>query len=227
MPRPDSVTIADHDAGGRARQRNGERILGAFHHGIDDVAQGDMSRGSTCAAPPPGNRRACRQVRQAARCSRNTSPQAKSCIGMNRCPRSAHHDAQARQFGARHAVDAAALGLEMNRSKTSHVVKDRRDDRPDHNLPVRHTPRNSAMTKAAAPIIGGMICPPVEAVASTPAAKCGGKPERFISGIEIGTIDHNVGNCAAGDGAEQTRGDDRHLPRAARAMAGQGSLRNP
>ena len=35
-------------------------------------------------------------------------------------------------------------------------------------------------------MIGGMIWPPVEAVASTPAAKCGGKPERFISGMEIG-----------------------------------------
>jgi hypothetical protein len=42
------------------------------------------------------------------------------------------------------------------------------------------------MTKAAAPMMGGMICPPVEATASTPAAKCGLKPVRFISGIEIG-----------------------------------------
>ncbi len=33
---------------------------------------------------------------------------------------------------------------------------------------------------------GGMICPPVDATASTPAAKCGGKPVRFINGIEIG-----------------------------------------
>ena len=35
-------------------------------------------------------------------------------------------------------------------------------------------------------MIGGMIWPPVEAVASTPAAKCGGKPERFIKGMDIG-----------------------------------------
>ena len=35
-------------------------------------------------------------------------------------------------------------------------------------------------------MIGGMICPPVDAVASTPAAKWAGKPVRFISGIEIG-----------------------------------------
>ena len=34
-------------------------------------------------------------------------------------------------------------------------------------------PRNSAMTKAAAPMTGGMICPPVEATASTAPAKCG------------------------------------------------------
>ena len=35
-------------------------------------------------------------------------------------------------------------------------------------------------------MIGGMIWPPVDAIASTPAAKCGWKPVRFISGIEIG-----------------------------------------
>ena len=35
-------------------------------------------------------------------------------------------------------------------------------------------------------MIGGMICPPVEATASTAAAKCGLKPVRFISGMEIG-----------------------------------------
>ena len=33
------------------------------------------------------------------------------------------------------------------------------------------TPSVSAMMKATAPITGGMICPPIEAVASTPAAK--------------------------------------------------------
>src|ERR671914_617160 len=42
------------------------------------------------------------------------------------------------------------------------------------------------MTKAAAPMMGGMIWPPVDATASTPAAKCGLKPVRFMSGIEIG-----------------------------------------
>jgi hypothetical protein len=39
------------------------------------------------------------------------------------------------------------------------------------------------MTKAAAPMIGGMICPPVLATASTAAANGGRKPVRFISGI--------------------------------------------
>ena len=32
---------------------------------------------------------------------------------------------------------------------------------------------NSAMRKAAAPMMGGIICPPVEAVASTAAANSG------------------------------------------------------
>ncbi len=31
--------------------------------------------------------------------------------------------------------------------------------------------RNSTIRNAAAPMIGGVICPPVEAAASTPAAK--------------------------------------------------------
>jgi hypothetical protein len=33
--------------------------------------------------------------------------------------------------------------------------------------------RNSIMTKAAAPMIGGVICPPALAAASTAPAKCG------------------------------------------------------
>ncbi len=39
------------------------------------------------------------------------------------------------------------------------------------------------MTKAPAPMIGGMIWPPVEAEDSTLAAKCGGNPARFMSGM--------------------------------------------
>jgi hypothetical protein len=45
------------------------------------------------------------------------------------------------------------------------------------------TCRNSAMTNAAAPMTGGMIWPPVDAVASTAAANGGRKPVRFMSGI--------------------------------------------
>ena len=40
------------------------------------------------------------------------------------------------------------------------------------------------MTKAAAPMTGGMIWPPVELTASTEAANEGRKPMRFISGME-------------------------------------------
>ena len=41
----------------------------------------------------------------------------------------------------------------------------------------------SAMMKATAPITGGMICPPIGEVASTPPAKAARKPKRFISGM--------------------------------------------
>src|SRR5512145_3085946 len=46
----------------------------------------------------------------------------------------------------------------------------------------------SDMTKAPAPITGGMIAAPVEAAASTAAAMWDGKPARFISGIVIGPL---------------------------------------
>ena len=39
------------------------------------------------------------------------------------------------------------------------------------------------MMKATAPITGGMICPPIDDVASTPPANAGRKPKRFIKGI--------------------------------------------
>ena len=41
----------------------------------------------------------------------------------------------------------------------------------------------SAIRNAAAPIIGGIICPPVEAAASTAAANSGLYPIRFIIGM--------------------------------------------
>ena len=45
------------------------------------------------------------------------------------------------------------------------------------------TPAMSAITRAAAPMIGGMIWPPLDAVASIPPAKAGLKPRCLISGI--------------------------------------------
>ena len=44
-------------------------------------------------------------------------------------------------------------------------------------------PKSSAITKAAAPIIGGIICPFTEAATSTAPALTGGKPVFFIIGI--------------------------------------------
>ena len=47
-------------------------------------------------------------------------------------------------------------------------------------MPVR-----SDITNAAAPIIGGIIWPALDAVASIPPAKAGSKPRFFIIGIVI------------------------------------------
>ena len=44
-------------------------------------------------------------------------------------------------------------------------------------------PKSSAITNAAAPIIGGIICPLTEAATSTAPALTGGKPVFFIIGI--------------------------------------------
>ncbi len=45
------------------------------------------------------------------------------------------------------------------------------------------TPKYSIIINAAAPIIGGIICPPVEAAASVAPANSGVKPAFFIIGI--------------------------------------------
>ncbi|CSC69947.1 Uncharacterised protein [Vibrio cholerae] len=45
------------------------------------------------------------------------------------------------------------------------------------------------MMNAPAPITGGMSCPPVEAAASTPAAKRAGKPAFFIMGMVITPVE--------------------------------------
>ena len=44
-------------------------------------------------------------------------------------------------------------------------------------------PRVSAMMKATAPMTGGMICPPMEAVASTAPANSARNPVRFMRGM--------------------------------------------
>ena len=45
------------------------------------------------------------------------------------------------------------------------------------------------MTKAPAPMTGGINWPPVEAAASTPPANFGGKPARFISGMVMTPVE--------------------------------------
>ncbi len=45
------------------------------------------------------------------------------------------------------------------------------------------------MTKAPAPMIGGINWPPVDAAASTPAANCAGKPARFIIGMVMTPVE--------------------------------------
>ena len=45
-----------------------------------------------------------------------------------------------------------------------------------------------AMTKATAPMIGGIITPPVEAQASTAAAVLGENPVRFIAGMDTAPV---------------------------------------
>src|SRR5690625_2330326 len=45
------------------------------------------------------------------------------------------------------------------------------------------TPKYSIIINAAAPITGGMICPPVDADASVPAANSGVNPDFFIIGM--------------------------------------------
>ena len=49
-------------------------------------------------------------------------------------------------------------------------------------IPVYGIPVNSTITKAPAPIKGGMICPPEDATASTAAANALGYPRRVIAG---------------------------------------------
>src|SRR3990170_4654588 len=70
------------------------------------------------------------------------------------------------------------------------------------------------MTKATAPITGGMSWPPFEAHASTAAASLADMPERFMSGI-VTTPTATV--FAAAVAAHQRDGEVVEEPRAARA----------
>ncbi len=54
---------------------------------------------------------------------------------------------------------------------------------------VYGTSRNSAITKAAAPMIGGVIWPPALAAASTPPARCPGYPILFMFGMVSDPVD--------------------------------------
>ena len=69
-------------------------------------------------------------------------------------------------------------------------------------------------------MIGGMICPPVEATASTAAAKCGLKPVRFMSGIEIGPSTITFATALPEIVPKSARGHDRDLARPAGGVAG-------
>lgn len=83
-------------------------------------------------------------------------------MGMNRWPARHHHVAEHRQFVFRHAVQAMAFGFEVHCEKHRHVIHHRRNDGPHRDGGVGHG-EGYAITKAAAPITGGMIwLPPVE-----------------------------------------------------------------
>lgn len=73
----------------------------------------------------------------------------------------------------------------------------------------------SAMMKQAAPMTGGISCPPVEAQASTAPGKLRGIAALFHQGNGKGAGAHHVGRGGAGDGTERGAGDDSHFGRAA------------
>ncbi len=137
MPRPDKRDHADHDAGRCAGERDRKRVLGALDHRVDDVGQRDVDAGRLAqrrhreAGERPcqrGERRAVAGIHDDEQ--DDDRQEEVSALG--------HDDAQPRQLRARHADDAAALGLEMHRREAGDVVKDRRNDRPDDDLAVGH-----------------------------------------------------------------------------------------
>jgi hypothetical protein len=76
-------------------------------------------------------------------------------------------------------------------------------------------PSVSAMMNAAAPMIGGVICPPHDALASTAPAKRGEKPTRFISGIVITPVVTVLAMALPLIMPEQARRHHAHLGRPA------------
>ena len=75
------------------------------------------------------------------------------------------------------------------------------------------------MMKATAPITGGMICPPIEEVASTPPAKAARKPKRFISGMvnwpeatTLATPEPEIVPISAEDSTQTCAGPPRQPP---------------
>ena len=78
------------------------------------------------------------------------------------------------------------------------------------------------MMNPPAPMMGGMNMPPMEAAGSMPPAMWGLKPAFFIIGMVKAPGGDGVGDGAAGDGAEQAAGDDRHLGRSADLVAHRG-----
>ena len=76
------------------------------------------------------------------------------------------------------------------------------------------------MMKAAAPITGGINCPPVEPTDFDGARRASGeKPERDISGMVTMPTAITLLTAAAGDHAEQRRADHRDLGGAAAEAA--------
>ena len=75
------------------------------------------------------------------------------------------------------------------------------------------------MMKATAPITGGMICPPIDEVASTPPAKAARKPKRFISGMvnwpqatTLATPEPEIVPISAEDSTQTCAGPPRQPP---------------
>jgi hypothetical protein len=91
----------------------------------------------------------------------------------------------------------------MDRGEERGVVEDRPGSRAAIITWWYGMPRNSASRTDAAPITGGMICPPVEATASIAAAASGLKPVRFIIGIVSQPSTITFADRGAGDRAER------------------------